>query len=147
MRKITSQNPAFLQYLEGIAVAREIRFTSATKAIEFYYNNTLNHAKGIDYEIAIKKRLTAAAAPPQGTDWLDIFATIGFYISRLGFVERVILAYFYGGIVRSNDKEISQALNQMMKVKNYEEDLVKEMRIKALRVLSRHFKRIGVVKA
>lgn len=145
MRKITSQKAVFLQFSEGSAVSREICFGSTTKALEFYFNNTLAHPKGIDYEKKLEKVLTAAAsAPLHSGEWLDVHVTIGLYLNRLGWVQKLILAYFYGGAGAQDDK-IAQALNQRGKEKNYTEEIVKDLRIKALRFLKKHFIRIGIV--
>lgn len=145
MRKITSQKAVFLQFLEGSSVSREICFKSTTKALEFYFNNTLFFPKGIDYEKKLEKVLTAAAsAPLHAGEWLDVHVTIGFYLNRLGWVQKLILAYFYGG-ASFGDHKIAQALNDRGKEKNYTEDVVKDLRVKALRFLKKHFTRIGIV--
>lgn len=145
MRKITSQKAVFLQFSEGNTISREICFKSTTKALEFYFNNTLAFPKGIDYEKKMEKVLTAAAsAPLHSGEWLDVHVTIGFYLNRLGWVQRLTLLYFYGSATLG-DLKIAQALNDRGKTKNYTEETVKGLRIKALRFLKKHFIRIGIV--
>ncbi len=146
MKKITSQKPIKLQFVEGISVSKEIVFSSVSKALEFYYNNTLAYPRGIDYERSLEKEIQRSVTPEKKTDWLDVFATIGLYLGRLGNVERLLLALFFGAPVRYNDKEIALALNRVMKVKNYCEESVRILRFKVFRKLSNQFIKIGIVK-
>ncbi len=145
MKKLVYKNAVFLQFSEGNTVSREICFSSTTKALEFYFCNTLGFPKGIDYEKKHEQSLTAAGSSPlHGGEWLDAYVTIGFYVARLQSVQRLVLAYFYGAHSLA-DYKIAKALNERGKEKNYSEEIVKDIRIKSLRFLAKHFKRTGIV--
>jgi hypothetical protein len=137
-RRIAQTAPKPL-YVEGqLFNDTDIVFNTVAQLLEFYYNGLVGSPKSVALE-----------SSPESTDSLtfhspilDVFATIGFYLGKLGRAEKLILAFFYGD--RQSDKQIADALNKEKK-RRYKQESVKYIRLKQVRLLDRLFRKLGIL--
>jgi hypothetical protein len=140
LRRIAYQNPQKPLYVEREAISDEdIVFSSMKQLLEFYYCGLVGCPKSVALE----------SSPESSSDsltfhspLLDVIATIGFYLERLGRAEKLILAFFYGS--RCSDREVAEKLNREQ-IRRYNQDSVKYLRLKQLRRLDKQFRRIGIL--
>jgi hypothetical protein len=140
LRRIANQNPQKPLYVEEHSFSDEdIVFSSMNQLLEFYYNGLVGNPKSVALESSPESQSDSLTFH---SPILDVFATIGFYLEKLGRAEKLILAFFYGN--RKTDQEIAQVLN-MEKKRKYNKDGIKYIRLKQIRTLDKLFRSVGIL--
>lgn len=133
MVKRISQKPCKPLYVEvELRQDEDIVFSSIGQLLEFYYGLEIGQPRSVALESSPESTDSTFHSP-----LLDAFASIGFYLQKLGEVERLILAFFYGK--KKSDNQISGIIN-------YPESRVKYLRLKQIRTLDKRFRTIGMLK-
>jgi len=135
-----SKNPQKLLYVEEQLFSDEdIVFSSIGQLLEFYYCGLIGNPKSVALESSPESSNGSLAFH---SPILDVFATIGYYLEKLGRAEKLILAFFYGN--KLSDRDIAAALNKEKKRK-YNQEAVKYLRLKQIRTLDKKFRSIGIL--
>jgi len=138
-RRISQTAKKTLYIEEELFPDEDIVFQSIKQILEFYYNGLVGLPKSVALESFPEKSVDSSTFH---SPLLDAFATIGYYLEKLGRAERIILAFFYGR--RLSDKEIANTLNQE-NGRRYDANGVKYLRIKQIKWLDKKFRAIKIL--
>ena len=121
-----------------------MRFYSIHRALGFYYDTFSRYPKSIDLE-----SVRVDGGGQKETDWIQKYATIGFYIRLLDYEQEFILQLYYAREGTSeqglSDQEIAHKLNRELGYKKWHSKSLRKERQEIIRKLDGKFREIGLI--